>query len=191
MRIAMLACGAGLLAAAAAHGAWAGTVYAGAAAVDARPLAPVQRLERRFLQLAAANLRFQSEASQLAIVRSGNPAVKDLANTVLARQQAAQPELLRLLQARGMAMPMPGNAHNKTLRQLAKLQAGKFDRVYVEELIRSCQEDIPNHEKLAAEAMDPQLKAWVDRQLPTLRFHLAKAGRALPPATPLRSQRAL
>jgi len=166
-------------------------VYAAAAAAEARPLAPVQRLERHFLQVTAATLRFQSDASRLALARSNNPAVKDIANTLLARQQTAQPELLRLLHARGMALPILTNEHGKVLKQLAKLNGAKFDRLYVDEVVvRSCQADIANYERLAVQAEDPVLKAWIDRQLPTLRFHLAKAGKALPAAT-LRGQRAV
>lgn len=164
--------------------------YAAAAAAEAKPLPPAQRFERYFLQLTSANLRFQSEASRLALARSGNPAVKDLANTLLAHQQTAQPELLRLLQARGMATPMPTNAHGKVLKQLAKLNGAKFDRLYADEVLRSVHEDIANHEKAAAQAEDPVLRAWAERQLPTLRFHGAKAVRALPAASP-RAHRAL
>lgn len=166
-------------------------LYAAAAAADAKPLPAPQRLERRFLQISAANLRFQAEASRLAQARSNNPAVKDLANTLLARQQTAQPELLRLLHARGMALPMPSNEHGKVLKQLAKLNGAKFDRLYVDEVVlRSYQADIANYEKVAVQAEDPVLKAWIDRQLPTLRFHVAKAGKALPNAA-LRGQRAV
>lgn len=166
-------------------------VYAAAAAAEAKPLPPAQRLERRFLQIAAANLRFQAEASRLALARTNNTAVKDLANTLLSRQQTAQPELLRLLHVRGMAQPIPTNEHNKVLKQLAKLNGAKFDRLYVDEvMLRSYQADIANYEKVAAQAEDPVLKAWIDRQLPTLRFHYAKAGKALPSAS-LRGQRAV
>lgn len=161
------------------------------AASGAKPLSLTQRLERRFLQISAANLRFQAEASGLAAARSNNPAVKDLANTLLARQQTAQPELLRLLHLRGMAMPILTNTQFKVLRQLAKLQGAKFDRLYVDEVVlRSYQADIGNYEKVLAQAEDPVLKAWIDRQLPTLRFHYAKAGKALPAAS-LRGQRAV
>lgn len=166
-------------------------IYAAAAAAEAKPLPPAQRLERRFLQITAANLRFQSEASRLALARSNSPAVKDLANTLLARQQTAQPELLRLLHARGMALPMPTNAHGKTLKRLARLDGAKFDRLYVDEVVmRSGQEDIANYEKVELHAQDPVLKAWIARQLPTLRFHFAKAGKALPRAS-LHGQRAV
>jgi putative membrane protein len=161
------------------------------AGAEARPAGQAQRLERRFLQIAAANMRFQAEASQLVLARSNNPAVKDLAATLLARHKQAQPELLHLLQARSMAMPMLVSQHGKVLKQLGKSQGAKFDRQYVEEVVlRSSQADVQNYERLAAQAEDPVLKAWVDRQLPTLRFHLVKAGKALPSAG-LRGQRAV
>jgi len=86
-------------------------------------------------------------------------------------------------------MPFPANAHAKVLKQLGRLNGAKFDRLYVDEVVmRSCQADIANLEKMALQAEDPVLKAWVDRQLPTLRLHLAKAGKALPNAQP-RGQR--
>lgn len=165
--------------------------YAASAAAGAKPLTSAQRLERRFLQISASNLRFQSEGSRVALSRSNNPAVKDLANSLLARQETAQPELLRLLHARGMALPPATAQHAKVLKQLAKLAGSKFDRLYVDEVvIKSCEADVANYERVAQESGDPVLKAWVGRQLPTLRLHLAKAGRALPNAA-LRPQRAV
>jgi putative membrane protein len=172
-------------------GAAAAPAYAPSAAAQAKPMPPVQRLERRFLQIAAANLRFEAEASRLAQDRTNNPAVKDLASTLLSRQQTVQPELLRLLHVRGMAPPMPGNRQSKVLKQLGKLSGAKFDRLYVDEVVlKSAQDDIANYEKVAAQAEDPVLKGWADRQLPALRFSFAKAGRALPSAS-LHGQRAV
>lgn len=162
----------------------------GAAAPGARASTHAQLLERRFLQIAAGNLRLCAEASQLAEGRSNNAAVKELAGALLARERTAQPELLRLLHLRGMAPPMPGAKHNQVLRQLAKLNGVKFDRLYVDEVVtRTYRADIANYEKLAVEAQDPVLKGWVDRQIPMMRFHAAKAARALPDA--LRGQRAV
>jgi len=90
-----------------------------------------------------------------------------------------------------MALPMTTNEHSKVLKQLAKLNGAKFDRLYVDEVVmRSYQADIANYEKVAVQADDGVLKAWIDRQLPTLRFHYAKAGKALPSAS-MRGQRAV
>lgn len=188
MRIAPLACC--LLAAlwaAPAAGAPQGTGPA-AAAAGARPSTPAQRLERRFLQLAAAHLRFQAEASRLALARSGQPAVRDLAGVLLTRQESVQPELVRLLHARGMALPFTPDAHAKVLRRLAKLEGVKFDRLYLAEVLASQRVDIANHHKVAAEGEDPVLRAWIERQLPVLKGQEAATGRALPAAA-LRAQR--
>jgi putative membrane protein len=165
--------------------------FAASSLADVRPLSQGQRLERRFLQISAANLRFQAEGSRIALARSNNPAVKDLANSVLARQQTAQPEMLRLMHQRGMAMPLTNNEHGKILKQLGKLNGTKLDRLYVDEVvIRSYQADLTNYERLALQAEDPVLKRWIERQLPTLRMHFAKAGKALPNAS-LKPQRAV
>ena len=165
--------------------------YAASAAAEARPLSAAQKLERHFLQLAAGHLRLQAEASQLALARSNNPAVKELARTLQSRQKTAQPEVLRMLQSRGMAMPLSTNEANKLLKQLSKVTGAQFDRLYVEEVVlRTYQLDVANFEKLATQAEDSVLKAWVGRQLPVLRAHIAKASRALPGA-PLRGQRAV
>lgn len=191
MRHAILAATLACLAGAAAAAAPARVAYAPAAAAQARPSSPAQRLERLFLQITAASLRFQAEGSRLAEARSNNPSVKDLANTLAERQRAMQPELLRLLHVRGMALPIMTSRQVKVLRQLGKLQGAKFDQLYVEEVVlRSHRDDIANHERLEKDAQDPVLKAWVQRHLPALRFQQAKAGKALPNAA-LRGQRAV
>jgi putative membrane protein len=175
--------------------AWAATAKvpmfaASSAAERNKPSSPAQRLERRFLQISVANMRFEGEGSRLALQRSNNPAVKDLANSLLARQQTAQPELLRLLHVRGMAPPLLTPQHGKVLKQLGRLSGAKFDRIYVDEVVKSCQADVANYDRVGQEAEDPVLKAWVERQLPTLRSHLAKAGKTLPAAS-LKGQRAV
>jgi putative membrane protein len=191
VRHAIIALALASLAGAAASAAPSPVAYAPAAAADARPSTPAQRLERLFLQITAANLRFQAEASRLADARSNNPSVRDLANTLATRQQAMQPELLRLLHTRGMALPIMTSRQVKVLKQLGKLQGAKFDQLYVEEVVlRSHRDDIANYERLEKDAQDPVLKAWIERQLPTLRFQQAKAGKALPNAS-LRGQRAV
>jgi putative membrane protein len=158
---------------------------------EAKPLPQAQRHERFFLQQAAGHVRLQAEASQLALARSNNPAVKELAKLVLARHKTAQPEVLRMLQSRGMAMPLSTNEANKLLKQLAKLKGAQFDRMYVDEaVLRTYQLDVANYEKMATQAEDTVLKGWVERQLPLLRAHIEKASRALPGAQ-LRGQRAV
>ena len=147
------------------------------------PLGAAQRLERRFLQVTAANVTLQAEGSHIALARTANPAVRELATALLERDKEMLPELLRLLHVRGMAMPLLANEHRKQLKQMERLKGPRLDRAYVDEIVlRTVEADVPNFEHLATAAEDPVLRAWAERQLPGLRSLLARARATLPAA---------
>lgn len=157
------------------------TVFAPGAVETVRPLSPQQREERRFLQEAAAHLRLVHEASRLALTRSGNAAVRELAGSIEAHHKDAHVQVTRLLHARGMAMPMLGNEHTRLLKQLGKAQGGKFDRLFLEEVgVRAHALELRQHERAALAAQDAAVRAWAEQQQPGLRYRLAMAERALP-----------
>lgn len=157
------------------------TLFAPAAAVDAKRMPAQQREERRFLKDAAATGRFETEASRLALGKSNDPGVRSFAAMLINHHASASNELLYMLQARGMAAPMLGNDQRKMLNRLAKLQGAKFDREFMEEVgLRYQQADVKYFEKASQSTRDPQIKDWIDRNLPTLRYHLVTAERLVP-----------
>ena len=156
-------------------------MFAPAAAAAARRMAPQQRDEWRFLKDAAAISRFEREAAHLALARSSDPGVRSFAATLINHHSTAGNELLYMLQVRGMAPPMLANDQRKTLNRLGKLQGGKFDREFMTEVgLRYQQDDVQYFEKARLVAGEPALKAWIERNLPTLRYHLATAERLAP-----------
>ena len=156
-------------------------LFAPGAAVDAKRMPTQQRDERRFLKDAAATGRFETEASRLALGKSSDPGVRSFAATLINHHASASNELLYMLQARDMAAPMLANEQRKTLNRLAKLQGAKFDREFMQEIgLRYQQADVEYFEKASQWARDPQIKSWIDRTLPTLRYHLATAERLVP-----------
>lgn len=157
--------------------------FAAAAAANARPMSPQQREEWRFLKETAAGGRFERDAARLALSKSSNPGVRSFAATLINHHTSAGNDLVYLLQMRGMAPPMLANDQRKTLNRLAKLHGAKFDREFIEEVaLRRQQDDVLEFERASASLRDPQLKAWVDRTLPTLRYHLTTAERLAGPA---------
>ncbi|MES2936153.1 MAG: DUF4142 domain-containing protein [Pseudomonadota bacterium] len=163
-------------------------LFAASAAQSLRPLSVQHRQERRFLRDAAAGLRLQADAARLALQRSGDPAVRELAADVLGASRQREPELLRLLQARGMAQPMLDNAQARTLKMLGRANGRKFDRIYLEEVAtRSRAGDIAEHERMLAATEDPMLRRWIERQLPAMRHQLVLAERAVPRGGPARA----
>jgi putative membrane protein len=154
------------------------SMFAAASAPFARRFTPEQREEARFLKDAAAAARFEHDASKLALAKSGDANVRTLAAALVNHQSASLPALQRMLHARNMAPPMLANDQRKALNRLGKLQGAKFDREWMEFVaLRSQQESLQSFEKVAATAHDPQLRAWVDRALPTMRYQLAGAER--------------
>jgi len=161
-------------------------MFAAAAAANNKRMSAQQRDEWRFLKETAATGRFESEASRLALGKSSNPAVRSFAATLINHHTAAGNELLHMLHVRGMAAPMLANDQRKTLNRLARLQGAKFDREYMEEVgLKNQQDDVQSFERASHNTRDPQLKAWIDRTLPTLRYHLTLVERMVPPDTRL------
>jgi predicted outer membrane protein len=156
-------------------------IFAPVAAANAKRMSAQQREERQFLKEAAASSRFEAEASRLALSKSHDAGVRSVAATLINHHGAVGNELLHMLHARGMAAPMLANDQRRILNRLARLQGAKFDREFLEEVaLRYQEEDIALYEKASLLANDAQLNAWIGRELPTLRYHLATAERIAP-----------
>ena len=152
--------------------------FAAGSIPNVRRMSAEQREERYFLREAAAAGRFETEASRLALAKSQDLRVRAYATALIDHHASAGTALQYMLQGRGMAPPMIGNAERKTLNRLAKLNGKKFDREYIEQVgLKHYPDDLQLYESAAQSVADPMLKAWINNTLPTLRFHLESAER--------------
>jgi len=161
---------------------------------EAQRARDAQRLDRAFLQSAAGHMRFQAQAARVVLGRSTSLAVLDLASDLASRHDQAEPELLRLLNARGMAFPMFTNDQVKALRDLKRLQGARLDRLFLEEVAtRSAQADLAMLERAVTGAEDAQLRRFAQRQAELMREQLARSARTqpAPSATGRAGQRSL
>lgn len=62
----------------------------------------------------------------------------------------------------------------QTQQKLERASGPAFDRAYLEEMVKHHQKDIQEFER-AAKSDNPQIRAFAERTLPTLREHLEKA----------------
>ena len=162
--------------------------YAPDAALTATRSTAPQREERSFIRQAATIARFETQASELALTRGQSPRVREFAQKLKVQQTNASAELLRLLHARGMAMPMLENSQRKTLTRLGRLSGTRFDREYLEAVaLRQQREKVLAYQRATAVVADPAIKAWVERQLPLARDQVAAAERLGGPATGARA----
>ncbi|HYF18151.1 MAG TPA: DUF4142 domain-containing protein [Ramlibacter sp.] len=154
-------------------------MFAAGSAPFVKRLTLEQREEWRFLKEAAAAARFEHDSARLALAKSGDPQVRSLAAMLLNHHAGARAALEQMLHARNMAPPMLSDPQRKALTRLARLQGVKFDREWMEFVaLRSQQESLAVFERGSFTARDPQLRAWIERTTPTVRYQLAAAERA-------------
>lgn len=138
------------------------------------------REERMFLRNAAAQSRFELDASRLAFAKSGNGVVRTLSASLINHHNTVGLELAHLLHSRGMAMPMLSNQQRKVLNQLNKLAGTKFDALYMQQVGLAQGAVARDYEKASATIREPQLHAWIVKTLANTRYHQDMAERARP-----------
>jgi putative membrane protein len=155
--------------------------YAPDAARTAGRLPPEALQERGFIKQAAAQSRFEAEAARLALDKAADVRLRSYASQVVRDHDNIHIDLVRLLHAREMALPMLDNEHRKILKRLGRLGGRKFEREYME-LVgqRMPRQGIRQYELALVASRDPVLKAWIDRRLPAMRERLLQAEQIVP-----------
>jgi len=138
---------------------------------------PLDAGDRKFVTEAAAGGMFEVQASKLAADKATDPALKTFASMLATDHSNANDELKAFASAHNLTLPtsLPKGLQAQ-LDKLQKASGKDFDKQYAQIVgIKDHKEDIAKFEKASSEAKNPELKAWVDKTLPTLKEHLAAA----------------
>lgn len=135
------------------------------------------RSDRKFIQDAAEHGMFEVQAAQLAASKATDPNVKSFADTLVKQHSAANDELVKLANSKGVELSAaPPRGMRRDIEKMGKRSGAEFDQQFVREVgIKAHETDIKMFEKGSEKVKDPQLKAWIDKTLPHLREHLAMA----------------
>lgn len=133
--------------------------------------------DREFFNKAAQGGMMEVEAAKMAMERASAADVKRFAETLHRDHSAANQKLLQIGQQKGMEAPKQLDAqHRKELDKLAKLKGEEFDKAFLKRAgMQDHKKDIQMFERQAKEGKDPELKAFAEQTLPTLRNHLQMA----------------
>lgn len=132
--------------------------------------------DREFIEDAAKGGMFEVQSGQLAQQKASDPAVKEFANKLVQDHSKANDELKQIAQAKGVTLPDKEKwGERREAKKLEKLSGAAFDREFAMRSVTDHRKDIKDFEKAASKVKDPELKAWAEKQLPTLREHLAMA----------------
>lgn len=132
--------------------------------------------DRHFLTDAAEGSIAEARLGQAALEKSMNNDVKEFGRRMVTDHTKAGNELTALGKERGVTLPRDmGPKHRKIMATLAALNGSEFDRAYMEDMVRDHADDVAAFQKQAQEGMDPTLRAWAAKTLPTLQDHLKMA----------------
>jgi putative membrane protein len=139
----------------------------------------LDRSDRKFIVDAAGDGMFEVEIAKLATTKATSPEVKSFASTMVEDHTKANGELAQLANAKGVELPAaPPRGKRRDIEKMGKLSGEKFDREFAHEVgMDDHKKNISKFEKASKNAKDPELKAWVDKTLPTLRAHLDAAAK--------------
>jgi putative membrane protein len=134
------------------------------------------RADRKFIEDAAEGGMMEVQAGQLAASKASDPNVKSFGEMLVKDHTNANNELVQLANSKKVELPAgPSRSQRKDIEKLGKASGKDFDKQLVSMGVKDHQKDIKDFEKASGKVKDPELKAWIDKTLPTLRQHLAMA----------------
>lgn len=137
----------------------------------------LSRGDRKFIESAAGDGMFEVQAAQLGSSKATDPQIKSFASKLVDDHQKANNELVQLANSKKVELAAaPPRGKRGEIEKLGKLSGAEFDQRFVREIgLKAHQDDIKKFEKASKDVKDPELKAWIDKTLPSLREHLAMA----------------
>lgn len=140
----------------------------------ADPNQPLNSDEQAFLERAMAENSGQIAMAKLALAKSINPRVLQLANTIIEERTALNDRMARLMPARHAADAQAA-VDDPTMDRLQALNGDAFDKIFTSALVRSHCRTISAYETAKVNASNQALKDLAHDAIPELRGNLTIA----------------
>ena len=116
------------------------------------------------------------QLGQVAQQKSSNQRVKDFGAMMVKDHSAAGDELKGLASQKNVTLPTAVSSDHQTkIDDLNKKTGKDFDKAYIDAMVDGHDKTVKDFEKISSDTKDADVKAWVDKTLPTLRHHLDEA----------------
>ncbi|HXZ80624.1 MAG TPA: DUF4142 domain-containing protein [Terriglobales bacterium] len=137
--------------------------------------------DKSFLKDAAEGGLAEVELGQLASQKASSPEVKKFAERMVKDHTKANDELKQIAAQKGVDLPdKPGVTDRMTKARLSRLDGEKFDKAYMDDMVKDHKKDVDDFQKESAKGQDPDVKNFAAKTLPTLQEHLNEAQRIQP-----------
>ena len=147
-------------------------------AQDSQPAKSSMRssADHQFMMKAAQGGMAEVEMGQLAATNGSASCVKQFGNRMVTDHSKANDEAKQLASEKNITLPTTTSAKDQsTHTKLSSKNGAEFDKAYMSDMIKDHQTDINEFQHEASSGMDPDVKAWASKTLPTLQEHLRMA----------------
>ncbi len=136
--------------------------------------------KQEFIKKAAQDDMAEIQVAQLALQKSNNPQVKQLAQKLIDDHQQNQSKIKDLAQKENVQIPdKVDQKHQAKLDHLKKLDGDQFDRAFLQMQVKDHERDVREFKDKAANAQDPDVKQYASQTAPVLEQHLDMARSAM------------
>ncbi|MBA3923051.1 MAG: DUF4142 domain-containing protein [Nostocaceae cyanobacterium] len=142
-------------------------------------------VDKKFMTEAAQGGLAEVQLGQLASQRATSDAVKQFGQRMVQDHTQANTQLKQLASQKGVTLPTTiGSENQKVKQQLSKLSKTRFDKAYINDMVKDHVKDVSLFQSEAQGGQDTDVKAFAAQTLPTLQKHLQMAKSIANPTTP-------
>lgn len=132
--------------------------------------------DSEFAVAAADGGMMEVKLGELAKTNAASADVKKFGEMMVTDHSKAGDELKALATRKNITLPAAlSDDKQKKYDDFAQKKGKEFDKAYVSFMVDDHKEDISEFEEAAKDAKDPDVKAWAEGKLPTLKHHLETA----------------
>ncbi len=146
---------------------------------EAPPTPAVAPVDQAFVTMAAQGGMAEVQLATLAQTNARSPRVKSFASEMIKDHGAANDQLMKMAQAKGITPPTDLNdMQNQQKTMLTAEKGAKFDRDYMHGQVTDHQMMVQAFKDEAQNGQDPDIKAFAANTVPTIQQHLTEAQKA-------------
>lgn len=143
---------------------------------------PLSKADRTFLEKAAEINLCEARLGKAA-EHSSEADIKKIGQGLVRDHTAAQEQLQKLAASKGVILPsQPNRSQQEKIAAIEGKTGEQFDKQFLQQQIQGHQQAIALFEKEASRTADPDIKAWANQMIPTLKSHLASVQSGHPEA---------
>lgn len=156
------------------------TAFAAMTTFAADTKSSLENADENFIKKAAVMGKAEVQVSELGAQKASSPEVKEIAAKMIADHTKTNQELTAFAESKGVELTAAKDPDaQEVIASLEKESGADFDKAFLKQLKKDHEKTIDLFEEASKDSKNAELKAWVDKTLPTLRAHLEHVDKAL------------